>query len=148
MFNLPGTYVLVLACNVAGKLTVGRLGTMELRKGFYVYVGSAFGPGGVRARVLRHLRDTERCHWHIDYLRERARVVEVWRREEPLRREHEWAAAVSKMRGASVVRRGFGSSDCRCETHLFYFARRPSVRAFRRIVGAPVYSFKVGGPSR
>ncbi len=145
--GLPGTYVLVLECAQPGDVVVGRLGRLEVREGYYVYIGSAFGPGGVRARVARHLRADIRRHWHVDYLRERARVVEVWYREEAVRREHEWAVAVGGMRAAEVARRGFGCSDCRCETHLFYFPRQPAVRAFRRRVGAPVYSFTVGGPS-
>jgi Uri superfamily endonuclease len=27
---------------------------LQLQRGFYVYVGSALGPGGVRARVAHH----------------------------------------------------------------------------------------------
>jgi len=43
---------------------------LDLLPGYYIYIGSAFGPGGVRARMLRHLRADKPKHWHIDYLRE------------------------------------------------------------------------------
>jgi Uri superfamily endonuclease len=36
------------------------------------------------------------------------------------------------LRGASVPIAGFGSSDCRCKTHLFFFRRRPSFKEFRQ----------------
>jgi Uri superfamily endonuclease len=31
------------------------------------------------------------------------------------------------MKGASIPLAGFGSSDCECETHLFFFKRRPGI---------------------
>jgi len=34
--------------------------------GYLIYVGSAGGPGGIRARVSRHLRGPQRLWWHID----------------------------------------------------------------------------------
>ena len=41
----PGTYALVLQVTARESLQIGRLGKLELRRGFYVYVGSASGPG-------------------------------------------------------------------------------------------------------
>jgi len=64
----PGTYALLLYSASDAEIRVGRLGHMRLQSGFYVYVGSALGPGGVRARVRHHLLDSPRPHWHIDYL--------------------------------------------------------------------------------
>ena len=45
-----------------------------------------------------------------------------------------WAAAVARLPGASVPMEGFGSSDCDCETHLFWFEGPPSFRKFRQRV--------------
>jgi Uri superfamily endonuclease len=42
------------------------------------------------------------------------------------------------LRGASVPIAGFGSSDCRCKTHLFFFTRRPS---FRKLVDSVTFRF-------
>ncbi|HYA22015.1 MAG TPA: DUF123 domain-containing protein [Thermoproteota archaeon] len=41
---------------------------MAFHPGLYLYVGSARGPGGLRARVARHLRRDKVRKWHIDYL--------------------------------------------------------------------------------
>ena len=60
------------------RLEIGRLGTYDLIPGFYAYVGSAFGPGGLRARLRHHLESVAEPHWHIDYLLAHAEPVEVW----------------------------------------------------------------------
>lgn len=137
----PGTYALLLSTASDAEIRVGRHGDMRLQSGFYVYVGSAFGPGGVRARVNHHLRDSPRYHWHIDYLRPHATLEEVWLCHGRKRREHLWASFLSSMPGVSVPMPGFGSSDCGCETHLFFFrshAMRDRIRAALSARGANV----------
>jgi Uri superfamily endonuclease len=64
-----GTYALILRSHSKATTQVGRWGRINLETGYYIYIGSAFGPGGVRARVSRHFRKEKRKHWHIDYLR-------------------------------------------------------------------------------
>jgi Uri superfamily endonuclease len=137
---LSGTYGLVLASPSAGLVRIGRLGMLPLRRGFYVYVGSAFGPGGLAARLHHHRQVAVRPHWHVGYLRAVCEVVEVWFTREAVRCEHAWAEAVARLPGAGVPMPGFGSSDCGCESHLFFLAHRPSVAAFRRRVTTPVGS--------
>lgn len=61
-----GTYVLIAAVAQMKRLEVGSLGMQVLLPGFYLYVGSAFGAGGLRARVGHHLEATTDPHWHID----------------------------------------------------------------------------------
>ena len=134
--NAPGTYALVLRAPRTISIRVGRLGPLDVRRGYYVYVGSAFGPGGVAARVGRHRSGAGRPRWHIDALRCVTRLVEVWITHDPIRREHDWAAAARGDLGGHVPLRGFGSSDCRCEAHLFRFPRRPSGEAFARCLAA------------
>jgi Uri superfamily endonuclease len=104
--------------------------------GFYVYVGSALGPGGVAGRLRHHERASAPPHWHVDYLRAHARLGEVWYAYGRRRREHAWATLMSGLAGASVPLRGFGASDCGCESHLYRFAKRPSADAFRRQLSA------------
>ena len=130
-----GTYALVLASTKAAPIRVGRLGSLQLQPGFYVYIGSAHGPGGLRARLAHHLEVTVRPHWHIDYLRAHTTPVEVWYVYDRNRWECRWASCLLRMRGASVPLTGFGSSDCRCETHLYIFESRPSMAAFARRLG-------------
>ena len=125
-----GTYALILFCSQDKQVQIVKLGPLRLRQGFYVYVGSAFGPGGVRARVAHHQKVSQRPHWHIDYLRPHTRLDRIWYSHDRLRREHQWAHAIHNLRGASVPLAGFGSSDCKCSTHLLFFTRRPLFREF------------------
>ena len=137
-FAGPGTYALILACRQTGPVRIGRLGTLHLQSGFYVYVGSALGPGGLQARLRHHLQIAARPHWHIDYLRAVCEVVEVWFTIGDARFEHRWAKVLAGLPGAGLPLAGFGSSDCDCEAHLFSCARMPCITAFRQQVKTPV----------
>lgn len=121
----PGTYALILCCPSPVSIQVGRWRKIEIQAGYYVYVGSAFGPGGVRARVSRHLRADKPKHWHIDYLREFATPVAIWVSFELVRLEHRWAKAFYAMEEMSAIE-GFGCSDCKCHSHLFYTSTIPN----------------------
>lgn len=55
MSSLPGTYALLLRLREQTPICVGAQGEIVFPQGYYVYVGSAFGPGGVRRRVAHHL---------------------------------------------------------------------------------------------
>jgi Uri superfamily endonuclease len=134
----PGTYALVLASQKTGPVRIGRLGTLDLRPGVYIYVGSAFGPGGLAARIRHHAKIATRPHWHIDYLRAVCDLVEVWFTTEAACREHAWAGAVARLPGAVVPMPGFGSSDCQCAAHLFWFEHAPSIKRFQKLVKHPV----------
>jgi Uri superfamily endonuclease len=135
--SAPGTYVLLLRSDRPQAIGVGRRGRLEVHPGWYLYVGSAFGPGGVRSRVARHCRGGARRHWHIDYLRSVTSLQVFWYAHVPRQREHDWATAVMKLPGARPVH-GFGCSDCRCQSHLACFRRRPDVDDFRDAVGDDV----------
>jgi len=127
----PGTYALLLRADTAQRLEIGALGTMTVRPGAYVYVGSAFGPGGVRARVRRHARDDGARHWHVDYLRAVARLEAVWYTHDQTRRECAWATALRRRPDAAVPLGGFGASDCDCPGHLVALPTSPSFARFR-----------------
>ncbi len=128
----PGTYALILRAAGAARVRVGKLGDLQIPSGSCVYVGSAFGPGGVLARVRHHLRRPRAPHWHIDYLRRFVSVEEVWYAHDAIRREHLWAGVFQSLPGAGVPLRGFGASDCDCAAHLLTFGSPPSLSAFRR----------------
>ncbi len=106
-------------------ISVGKLGTFGVRPGFYVYVGSALGPGGLAAGVGRHARQEKTLRWHVDYLRAVTDLVEVWFRPGRRRRECSWAERLAGMPGAGTPMPGFGASDCGCRSHLFCFEERP-----------------------
>lgn len=132
LLSCPGTYTLILRVEDGMRLQVGRLGVLQGHAGYYVYVGSAFGPGGVRARVAHHQRVASRPHWHIDYLRACTHLEHVWYTYDPQRREHQWAQVCAGLPGAAVPLVGFGASDCACVTHLFFFTGRPVFKIFQR----------------
>jgi Uri superfamily endonuclease len=131
----PGTYVLVLEVREPARIRAGRLGELEVTPGWYTYIGSACGPGGVAARCGHHLRITTRPHWHIDYLRAVSDLREIWFSCGSGRGEHTWSNLVGKGRGATQPFPGFGASDCGCRSHLFRFPKTPSFSGFRRRLG-------------
>ena len=130
MKAIAGTYVLMLKSIVFQSAQVGKLGLLDLNPGYYMYVGSAFGPGGLRARVGRHRDGPNRLHWHIDYVSNILVLQSAWYSYDTSRREHSWAEIISKMKGFSIPKKSFGASDCNCESHLFYSNRKPSIRLF------------------
>jgi len=71
--SLPGTYALVLRFSKRLEIIVGKLGVLSVQAGYYVYVGSALGPGGLAARVGRHCRREKALRWHVDYREPRRR---------------------------------------------------------------------------
>lgn len=133
MKSKPGTYALVLQSHKRTSTQIGRWGRLNIQPGYYIYVGSAFGPGGVKGRVSRHFRKTKSKHWHIDYLREKTDPVFAWYSHEPVHLEHQWAQKLSEMVETSPVK-GFGCTDCTCFTHLFAMDKKPSLEQFRSSV--------------
>lgn len=125
-----GTYALIMDCRVKKKVEVGKLGSISLMPGYYIYVGSAFGPGGLRARVHRHISESQKKHWHLDYIKLFTQPLEIWYSYEPVIREHQWAGIIKMSKHSRMLMKGFGSSDCSCETHLFFMAVRPQAGMF------------------
>ena len=142
--GVKGSYLLVLRLNARQRIAVGGLGRVFFPAGWYVYVGSARGPGGLGARLGRHLRTGKPLRWHIDYLREKADVCGIWASPGPENREHDWAGQLRGEAAASMPAVGFGASDCRCAAHLFHFRRTPAETGlFDRLAGEPD---RISGP--
>ncbi|MBN1380683.1 MAG: DNA/RNA nuclease SfsA [Deltaproteobacteria bacterium] len=116
-----GSYLMQLHFPEDRKIEIGSLGRVFIKKGYYLYAGSA--KKNLSRRVERHLRKKKRFFWHIDYLRDQAASCFAI----PIRTsdniEHELAAAVAKISDWSVPH--FGASDCSCESHLFGMAQNP-----------------------
>lgn len=113
---VPGAYALFLDLGDGREVVwVGRTRGV-LAKGAYAYAGSARGPGGIAARVGRHLRTEKAQRWHVDQLTAVARITAVlaW----PDGGECAIVRGLTEL-GGSVPVSGFGSSDCRqCAAHL------------------------------
>ncbi len=117
----PGTYALVLFLPRTRMIQVGALGTIRFPRGVYIYVGSAMS--GLDARIARHRRRADKkLFWHIDYVLQHARVLDVWTCPGGRRWECAWAQAVLALPNARVVAPCLGASDCRCRAHLIHLA--------------------------
>lgn len=119
-----GTYILVLKMVESAYVTVGRLGTFKLNKGFYFYIGSAFGSGGLKARLRHHANPTHSPRWHIDYLKNSASLSDIIVSCSPVMYEHVWADILLNADFTQPTINRFGASDCNCPTHLFYSRTR------------------------
>lgn len=144
----PGTYALIMICTDEQQVEIGKLGRLNINPGCYVYVGSAFGPGGLNARIAHHAKISVRPYWHIDYLRPMLDLRGVCYSDESERHEHQWAGALQRFRGATIPMTGFGSSDCSCRSHLFRFNRKPSDRLFRERLNCHLIHNWQPGPVR
>ncbi|PEN14185.1 hypothetical protein CRI94_03855 [Longibacter salinarum] len=115
-----GTYVLLLHVDDRTSVEVGALGDVELAPGRYVYVGSAFGSGGLRARLRRHLQvKKESPHWHVDYVRQVSRLEGAWVSTANQHLECTWAGAVRERLPVDIPHSGVGASDCDCPAHFY-----------------------------
>ncbi|MCL4459686.1 MAG: GIY-YIG nuclease family protein [Chloroflexi bacterium] len=123
--RLKGTYNLLLHLGEERQLTIGRLGRFRFEPGYYVYSGSALA--GLTSRLERHRRLSKKPHWHIDYLLPWVTLDEVWVVSSPERLECICSRLLCRLSGASIAVPGFGSSDCRCPSHLVYFSSPPSL---------------------
>jgi Uri superfamily endonuclease len=112
---IKGSYVLLLGLPQGERLGVGSLGSIFFPPGSYAYVGSAMN--GLEGRINHHLKTKKRLHWHIDYLGEKATILEVVLF--PGQKRLECLLASDLSRHFSFIP-GFGSSDCHCPSHLFW----------------------------
>ncbi|MDY6821241.1 MAG: DNA/RNA nuclease SfsA [Deferribacterota bacterium] len=116
-----GSYLLVLKLNVEGEILIGKLGEIFFKKGYYVYIGSAMN--SLTKRINRHKRKRKNKHWHIDYFIEYAKFLKSFAIRETRRYECSLASRVKKIAKGEI--NNFGSSDCSCTSHLFYFKENP-----------------------
>ncbi len=117
-----GTYALFVRVVDPITVEIGRF-RMILSPGVYVYVGSAGGPGGLRARVARHFRRYKRVHWHIDRLTTAEGVIveRVCYVVGPYGPTIEaCVSACMERAGLSPIPRFGASDDPLSSTHLFY----------------------------
>ncbi len=126
---MKGSYVLVLHVGQDRRLEVGKLGSFEFPAGYYLYFGSALN--GLEGRIRRHLRQEKKLHWHIDFLAAAAPVVRVWWVAGEERSECHWARVALAHPGVEAPVWRFGSSDCRCPTHLVRLPSWAEVEALR-----------------
>ena len=112
---MKGSYVLIIGLPETQTINTGSLKAVRFPCGSYAYVGSAMG--GFKSRLNRHLKPDKKLRWHIDYLLERASINSIILAETGQRVECAIAQALSRQFDSIP---GFGSSDCKCRSHLFF----------------------------
>lgn len=114
-----GTYILLAHLARTQKIKPGKLPEADYKKGTYLYVGRA--RTGLKARIERHNRNQKKLHWHIDYLLQKAKIEAVWIRKNYFG-ECDTADEIRNIKPVEAKAiQGFGSSDCKCRSHLFHF---------------------------
>ncbi len=115
---MKGAYILELYLDCDARIIVGKLGAIDFKKGRYFYAGSS--QSNAEKRVARHMRDDKKIHWHIDYLTTSKAFKKIGAKFfESSKKEKECELAI-ELGGKYKAIRGFGCSDCRCKSHLFY----------------------------
>lgn len=122
-------------------IRVGALGPLRFQAGWYIYVGSALGSGGLH-RVERHLslallRD-KRPTWHVDYLLLSPEFSLVYTVSAISMDRYECLLS-HELNGTRIP--GFGCSDCSCTSHLFYREEEPKdevLAGFRSLQLSPI----------
>jgi Uri superfamily endonuclease len=112
---MKGSYILLIKLEKDQEIKIGKLGNILFKKDFYIYIGSALN--GLEQRINRHLIRDKKSHWHIDYLLQFGKIIDVYYKESNLKEE---CNVAKKLEEKLFLIPGFGCSDCRCRSHLFY----------------------------
>lgn len=116
---MKGTYCLLINLKKDSRIKIGnKLSFINFKSGYYIYVGSAMN--SLESRLNRHLSDDKKKHWHIDYLllNKNSQITDIYYTVSTKKVECEIARNISP--NSSEID-NFGSSDCECNSHLFYF---------------------------
>ncbi len=105
-----GSYLLIFEVPNSFKIR-----SWYLERGLYCYVGSAWGSGGLRARLLRHFSKTKRLRWHIDYVLQHSNPIcaVIF-----INKDEDYAYEYALQHCEPYIK-GFGSTDTKHLTHLF-----------------------------
>ena len=117
-----GIYMVIIKIKETRTITTGKLKYSEYQAGYYVYAGSA--KTNLSKRIKRHRnRKKKTFHWHIDYLTASADEVQTFGIYTDKFSECDIAKGLSDIGGSEIL--NFGSSDCSCSSHLYYFKTNP-----------------------
>ena len=127
--SATGAYTLLIFISKEITLTIGKLGSHTLPKGFYAYTGSAFGKGStnLKNRISRHTRKQKNLFWHIDYLlaNPKVTIIAVVAAESSKKMECALNSFLESRADSKVAVAKFGASDCKanCQSHLAHFPK-------------------------
>ncbi len=112
-----GAYIVFFSMKENKNIAVGKLGDVFFEAGNYLYMGSAYGKGGLKSRLKRHCQINAIKHWHFDYIRPFATLDKI----EAYINGNECELVDKYIRNdkAQSYYKGLGSSDCtKCKSHL------------------------------
>lgn len=111
---VAGAYVLAIRIDRPVTVRTARHPRATLAADIYLYCGSARGPGGLKARLGRHMKRTKSLRWHVDQLTTQGTIVGAW-----IAPGGDECRLVERFADLEAPIPGFGSSDCkRCRSHL------------------------------
>ncbi len=123
-----GSYILFLSTNNQTTQIISKLGELSFLPGIYLYIGSALGLGGLVKRIERHLKKSKKIFWHIDNLTSSdfftiTAYIEIYNYK---KLECSIANLIRENFSEEeyIEYKGFGSSDCCCESHLHQIKKR------------------------
>ena len=82
---------------------------------------SGSAQNNLEGRIERHLRRDKKMHWHIDYLLHYGQVICVHTYAAEKNAECILSQKIGNIKNAEILVSGFGSSDCSCAAHLYFF---------------------------
>lgn len=114
-----GSYCLVIHVKNDCRIKIGAHGMVDFNKGYYVYVGSALN--SLKSRISRHVSKKKKKHWHMDYLslNKNTEIIQVIYTHCDKKIECDISHEIKK--NTTKYIEGFGCSDCKCLSHLYYF---------------------------
>ena len=115
---MKGSYILIIELLEEQIITIGSQKAIYFPRGYYAYVGSAMGR--FKPRLSYHLKGNKKPHWHIDYLLAKAFITDIILCET---RERSECTIAQALKGQFDIIPGFGASDCKCNSHLFFTPR-------------------------
>jgi len=132
---MKGSYIVVIYLPEEVRIQIGALGEIRFNEGHYLYIGSAMakvGPNTLENRIKRHVSEgkNKKLFWHIDYLLadKISLVTMIYLVPTILRLECIISKGISEVSDNYI--KDFGSSDCQCLSHLYYFTDFKGIKGF------------------
>ncbi len=116
-----GIYSIVLHNRTSQNINVGSMGEIFFEKGYYIYTGSA--KNSLFKRIAHHRNKSKKLHWHMDYIKHHMKIVTDTPIVTESVSECDLASSIKMLSHGEI--KNFGSTDCRCTSHLFYFRDNP-----------------------
>lgn len=116
-----GCYLMVYELSQDKRINIGSLGELNFKKGYYLYVGSA--KKNLQKRMARHRKKRKKLHWHLDYFSAHAAASSAFAIARQGDLECRLADSFKSLANYEIPK--FGSSDCKCKSHFFYFESNP-----------------------